>query len=125
MKRSDAFRWLHRITVAAEAMDFPGKSECATLAWKMDEVSAFSRKWGDLLGSDVGHIQMADAMRMEGAFKGWNGKESMRDELLVECAKLAQSESARLIVSVMDKNDFLSLAQTQKERLKNPVYGGF
>ncbi|MGC2694485.1 MAG: hypothetical protein WA738_01715, partial [Candidatus Angelobacter sp.] len=61
----------------------------------------------------------------EGAFRHWKGKERKRDELLIECAKLAQSEAARLFVSVMEKHDFLSLAQTQQERFKNPVYGGF
>jgi hypothetical protein len=95
------------------------------LAGRMDEVSVFSRQWRELLGSDVDHIHMKDAMRLEGAFKGWKGKESARDELLIECAKLAWSESGMLIVSEMDKNDFLTLAPSQRKRLKNPTYGGF
>ncbi len=95
------------------------------LAGRMDEVSVFSRKWRELLGSDVDHVHMRDAMRMEGAFRAWKGKEARRDELLIECAKLAHSQSARLIVSEMDKADFRKLAPSEQRRLKNPAYGGF
>src|SRR5437899_2180087 len=75
--------------------------------------------------SDIYHVNMKDAMRLQGAFKAWKGKPGRRDELLIECAKLAQAEAGMLFVSVMDKGDFLSLAASQKNRLKNPVFGGF
>jgi len=95
------------------------------IAGKMDEVSVFSRKWQAILGSDVDHIHMKDAMHFNGAFRGWGNRESRRDEILIECAKVAFENSAMLIVSEMEKKAFHSLAETQRKRLKNPVYGGF
>ena len=95
------------------------------VAGRLDEVSVFSRKWRELLGSDVDHIHMRDAMRCEGAFRGWKDKEDARDELLIEAARLIQSESAMLVVSDMDKQDFRSLPRDQQKKLKNPTYGGF
>jgi hypothetical protein len=93
------------------------------IAGRLDEVSVFSRRWKEVLGSDVDHIHMRDAMRLEGEFEGYD--ETRRDEILIECAKVAQSSSAMIVVSEMDKNDFLGLAQEEQQRLNNPTYGGF
>jgi hypothetical protein len=93
------------------------------LVGQIDETSTFTRKWVELLGSDFTHIHMTDAMRLAGPFKGC--RDTTRDEVLVECAKLAQAKSAMLVSSSMDKRDFLVLTNEQRSRFKNPAYGGF
>src|SRR5258708_179697 len=83
----------------------------------MDEVSVFDRKWRSVLGSSVDHIHMRDAMRLQGAFKGRT--EADRDEVLVECARVARAESGMLIVSAMGKGEFLSLSPKRQRGLKD------
>lgn len=90
---------------------------------RIDENSAFTRKWEELLGTDVTHVSMKDAMRLETPFRGWS--ETRRDELLVECAKLIKSRSGMTFVSEISKIEFATLPENLRRKLKDPIYGGF
>jgi len=95
------------------------------IAGRMDEISVFSRRWQSILGSDIDHIHMKDAMHFNGAFRGWKEKASQRDEILIECAKVAHRSSALQVVSELDSPVFRRLDTALRKRLKDPVYSGF
>jgi hypothetical protein len=85
---------------------------------------SFSIKWTEMLG-DIGYVHMTEAVRCEGEFKRFRGKESDRDDLLVALAELAVARYAFSVHIPVKSATFKELPANLQTQLKDPVYCGF
>lgn len=104
-------------------------SKCVIFAgvlFRESEVAGFSERWSSYLkDAAIRSLHMKEAIRLEGEFRDWKGRDKDRDALLETLGKLLHDRSVLQVVFTMNVEEFKGLDPTTQNLLKNPVYAGF
>jgi hypothetical protein len=91
-----------------------------------DDWRGLTRRWDAALRSvHVEYIGMGEAMSCTKQFKCWRDREDERDELLIHLAGVAQKYACAFFGTPITSEFFNSLPDSERRRLRNPVYMGF
>jgi len=84
---------------------------------------SISEQWEDRLKGKPSHLKMAEAMRLQGPFKGWG--EVKRDALLLDLGRIVESLAVGAS-GMVDCKAFKALRREHQKALKDkPVYCAF
>jgi Protein of unknown function (DUF3800) len=91
-----------------------------------EQWSVMAQKWAITIAQrGLTHISMKEAIRLEGPFAKWAGREVERDDLLVSLINIATPIIGFYVVASVSSLAFRSLPVEQSRKLKNPQYCGF